>query len=233
MKKQLLLAAVLLYIISLSSEIFAMQAAEKEKLNKELKSVVLANFPIWSEWDQPNAWEQFSPEVVTNYPFIETTSRLIQQGADPDTIISDTAWETWLHRIAPLDKYSPLVEYLLKSGASPKSLNRDDETPLHHAAMGGAPKNTHLLLQSGANVHSLNCINQTSMSQGVLRMLIGEVRRRRKDPIRYENYLETAKILLSAGADPEQDSCGGTAIEMAEHYNLTEFSDLFKETPKK
>ena len=121
---------------------------------------------------------------------------------------------------------SKVVEVLLKRGADVNLPDRFGDTPLMLAASNGFVKVVSLLLEYGADVNKVNDDNETALMQACCP----------NDPyMNLDDFIESAKLLLDAGANKDIVSVyGTTALENAEDFGDQCLVDLLeKYEPKK
>lgn len=155
----------------------------------------------------------------------ETAERLIGAGARVNA--ADDHGITPL-ALACLNGNATIVEMLLKGGANPNLASVVNETPLMTAARTGNADVVRLLLAHGADVNATeNARGQTALMHAVaethpevVRVLIehgADVRARstnRFTPLLFaaqQGHLETAGLLLAAGADVHESAPDGIA----------------------
>lgn len=176
--------------------------------------------------------------------------RLIELGDDVNIAVEDG--ETPLFFAV---EYEDVFCHLLQAGARATICNRYGETPLHLVSVDGTATEAMLLIQHGASVEARNVRNQTPLhvaaaygNCSVTRTLIengadmnacdvdGET------PLHYAvygnierhelpNHLETAQILIDAGAALAVRSCNQqTPLDLARrHYGYPELASLLIE----
>jgi ankyrin repeat protein len=130
--------------------------------------------------------------------------------------------------LACLNASAPMVQLLLGAGANPNTAQANGETPLMVAAMTGSDAVVKLLLARGADVNAVEAtLNQTALMRAVaenhlsvIRLLIdahASVSARSKNrftPLLFaaqQGNMESAKMLLAAGADVNETAPDGIA----------------------
>lgn len=143
----------------------------------------------------------------------EASALLIERGAEVNA--RDTFGQTPLH-IAAYVGNAPLVDFLLKKGADANLADRNGRTPLHLAAWGDHQNVAQLLMARGAQVNRKDikgltplhlAVTRKENSGGTARQLIlqgAAVNAVDSDgwtPLFYARSIDTAKLLIDAGAD--------------------------------
>lgn len=131
----------------------------------------------------------------------EATMALLEAGANPR--VADMLGETPLHRFGTAEN----ARMLLEAGADPLAIDSEDSLPIHRAA--GHPEVVELLLRAGSPVDEENRNGQTPLSVA----LLGDDSLPRDERV---ISIESARILLAAGADPFRSWWGGAKMSIAE-----------------
>lgn len=132
------------------------------------------------------------------------------------------------------------VEELLNSGINVNARESEDETPLMHAAAEGHSEIVALLLRRGADIYARSANGQTALGRAAIyghahtvEILlksganVEESVDQKGTPLMAALNLETAKVLLLYGADPNaKDEFGRTSLMLAAADGKT---DIVKE----
>lgn len=133
----------------------------------------------------------------------DTVKALLKSGRDPNQPINDEGI-TPLH-LAASNGHPQVVEILLDAGADPKKTDETGVSPLHWAALADEDSGqvTKMLLDAGAKPNRRDLKGCTALHQAV-----------------YSSNREAAKVLLEAGANPEQENqILETPLDAAEREN--------------
>lgn len=133
---------------------------------------------------------------------------LVGSGASIDA--TDRDGRTALHE-AVLDNTSPVVEELLKHGATvnKKAVGDSERTPLHVACMYGKYDNAYVLVRYGARVNVKNVSGETPLHAACGDHRTRDLQRVRKNKSRF------IKMLLERGANPNiPSSVGDTPLHV-------------------
>lgn len=104
---------------------------------------------------------------------------------------------------ALLGGYVHVMEYLLKNGANPDAVNKDDLTALHLAARAGLTSAVHKLIDFKADPNRADKEGRTPLMYAVMKN-------------KNNDHLAIIKLLLTYGADvSKEDSRGKTALHYA------------------
>ena len=129
-----------------------------------------------------------------------------------------TTGETALHIVIKRGDMT-YVRFLLAKGADPNMKDNRGNTPLLLAATSGLTEMINVLIQQGANVNIGNASGETPLIRAV-----------------QNRDLATARVLLTAGADPDQPDllAGKSARDYAtDNVRAPAIAKLFADTPKK
>ena len=118
--------------------------------------------------------------------------------------------ESCLHFMA-IESNCDAVRWLLERGAKVDGV-AEDETPLIVAAQLGHVEVCKLLLDYDADVHAVDCIEESALQKAS-----------------QTGKLEVMELLLKAGANPNyREMCGETALEMALPRKREEIEELLE-----
>jgi ankyrin repeat protein len=132
----------------------------------------------------------------------EAIDRLIANGIDINTRTEGDEWN-FLHR-ALVSLTSPpnakVIQHFVTLGVDVNARDRNGWTPLHFAVRANSAEVVKLLVNAGAHLDVANDRGVTPLHLSL---------------ITFPSDLETVKVLLRAGADPDADFGGGTARRYA------------------
>jgi ankyrin repeat protein len=181
----------------------------------------------------------------------ETAKILIENGADVNA--STRYYHTWTTAIVHND--TDMVKLLLKHNADTELPNDNGYTALAEATINGNREIVRLLLDHGANVHTVIKVSNTSMTFfsfsalglaavhnifDIVKLLVTygadtEIPVTTKDRHQYvpihaaskNGFVEIAEILIQAGANVNsKSSTGGTPLDFALQKNQSKTADL-------
>jgi ankyrin repeat protein len=138
----------------------------------------------------PNKRPSRDEDPLLHLPCLEGKTNVVQAllegGADPDAKSADGVTPLLSVGISGEKNSAEIVSLLLKAGANPNAKMSDGRFPLYAAAVYGTPKLVLALLQGGAKIDLDNGSGETALAAAV-----------------YRNRIDTAAVLLKAGASPE------------------------------
>jgi hypothetical protein len=180
-------------------------ARPKESLDSALRKGDVATVKQHMYWclkeGTCNLDKELRVAVSTNDATI--TKVLLAAGAKVNATDKDK--ETALHSAASGGS-TMVAEVLLEAGADVNARDEEGLTPLHTAAAWGHVELTRVLLAAGADVNASSNSRQTPLHM---------VASRRVPPLSV--YADVAKLLLDAGARPNQRAAdGSTPLRLAE-----------------
>lgn len=151
------------------------------------------------------SWDAYEPSalhsaVYGGHPVVARL--LLDHGADPSLKWAPS------HRIA--DPPAPLDVALLKIGTKLPSHRRKYSHPRGEGIPGGREKCALLLIERGARL---------TTSDGASPYLALAVQ---------GNFMEVVQVLLALGLDPNDDSCGQTALGLANRHKYPELIELLE-----
>jgi ankyrin repeat protein len=125
---------------------------------------------------------------------------------------------------AVIDRQIDKVKSLLNQGIRPDQRDVNCYTPLIWAGSQGDYEIVRLLLDKGADINAFNRDGHTALTSAVLNLALGEFKGR---------HIDVIKLLIERGANINWKSIDGTALKIAENFNLKEVSDILKKAGAK
>lgn len=200
---------------------YSITGAFRHYEHEELKDYCVPINMAWTEYHQVRSNEL---PAVENTVYCDASALLIERGAEVNA--RDTFGQTPLH-IAAYVGNAPLVDFLLKKGADADLADRNGRSPLHLAARRDHQKVVQLLMARGAQVNRKDikgltplhlAVTRKENSGGTTRQLIlqgaavNEVDSDGWTPLFYARSIDTAKLLIDAGADIMKKDKEGRAL---------------------
>jgi hypothetical protein len=125
---------------------------------------------------------------------------------------------------AVIDRQIDKVKSLLGQGIKPDQRDTNCYTPLIWAGGHGDYEIVKLLLDKGADINAFNRDEHTALTFTVLNLALGEFKGR---------HIDVIKLLIEKGANINWKSIDGTALKIAEDFNLKEAVDVLKKAGAK
>jgi ankyrin repeat protein len=140
---------------------------------------------------------------------LSIVSKLLNDGANPNFMVGN---DCTILKLTIMYEYTDIVKLLLDHNANPNLLSINSNNALMLASCFGNIKIIEMLLNTGVDINEINKYNSTALANACFSR---------------ENYIDTVKLLLSRGANPNIiDIYGYSPLMKAIENNKIEIAEI-------